>query len=671
MKLNLGVRRRERGGVLILVALSVAMIGLLVSFTVDVMNLLGGREEVQHHLRFAALSGVEEYFTISCNEGELAASCHERKLQEALTAVNADLDEWTNGTRFELEADTDLQPSTAANVRVIPGRWLTQESGDDTCPSGKTAPCFKPVDLDYPFASAVQIITKDNFGIDTFFSGAFFGREVVHLDTGATAAAVPRRGCFVVDISSSVAYLTHLPSHEAQDWDHNTSTPTTNVNDDVSDELPAHYAFALAGDNLDNPSVSTNKARYEDWWDIMCAPGADNSVRGEGVHPNTHHFCDDYVKMTRLINDDYRNYTDKYSPYHPDPDQNSRYSAGEERFRYRIDKSTDPEPFATIVQALNQAFQSYRQRSVAGDKACLILYDRKLTWPRVVRLTDDFDYLVSLTDFGNKEALTDDPDLNLDIAALNNASGRELSIRHGIFPDYLPWQSIYSNMVLGLQEAMSQIAFDQAAEMGVSSSYFVVHFGDGLVNCKDEDDGSGITCINNYDTHLEGLADIDAIAVQAELESIPLHFIQFGDYVQPHTVDLATPESTEASPKCYTDAQARALGHGWRFTKGCTDEFNNPCSQADIEDSFYAASSDTPYMQINNDLYQIAQKAKGLWAPIRPVPNNCTVNECDPYTNGGLRTTDPLCRTPLQQMEDYLAEIVGQNPFTIVDLGSD
>ena len=758
-----GSQKGDLGASLVLIAISLAMIIPIIAFVIDLLSIFSSRERVQHQLRFASLAAIEEYMGRECLPQESARRCHDERVQLARSRVNLELATWDTGSygtsQLNVRSEIWGDPNSS-NVELDFGRFMTGgelyfESDSSVIDSGINScakpPCFLPLDRYQPssrfnFASAARLTTEPDFTFLTHFAAAAIGLKEVHLALTATSSVVPRRGCFVVDISPSSAYATHTPvpppyrtsgSAQVDYWGvtyHSINLQTgelvnpQNVFDrsdygksnERGDRLPSYYAYTLWEDNFHIDSISwAQQTRWVDRLfntmtdpDLQAPPrpvADDNWTRGGEIIDNTIHFKDDYRRIAGLNDADrYSNHFDIDYPYHPTPDEESgKYAvlkdydnAGvlplpdpTDRLYYRVDDAVTPQPLTDIMYALNQAFRTFKDRAVRGDKACLILYDKELKWPRVVRMTDDFDYLIRLSNFGPPGTLTDDVLVDDDVDVLSilsaahsdgiiaeengepiddpNSPWREISARHIMHPDFLPQRDNATNMLLGIDEALAQILANQNDENGVYASYFIVHIGDGLANCPNPD--SFDQCKNKYDEHHEALfgyrpedapppnpGGLEARAEVAATSNIPIHFVQLGDHVAPHSVDIQKNDN-DANPVCYTDSELRADGSRGSYVNGCV--FNEQACDSDrLRVGYKAASSTIPYMQINLDLYGIAKRTQGMWAPIRPASDSCSIAECRP----GIRLEDPYCRPQRQQMEQYFIDIIGDNPYTVV-----
>ena len=405
------------------------------------------------------------------------------------------------------------------------------------------------------------------------------------------------------------------------------------------------------------------------------------------------------------------------STCHPEGQDAPELDVRTSPFWYRVDTfRTDeepgyygPEPLRQVFEGLNYAVNALEQRAVAGDKACFIFYDEKLTWPRIVHLTggqEGFNYLKKISDFNNVR--NEDGGILVfedDSAAITDADltdpateGLLLTIRHKLFP--LPGSK--TNTQLALARAL--IELDYGAEDGVPSSDFLVLIGDGMANCERKE----VTCAKTRDacTKAENLCteDFDLCMTQAQQQptscsndlsnhqgaieeimetvdnhlvprNVPVHVMPIGDHVGPHTLDLsAVPLRLDAdgNPEgatCITDEEARKSNI--KIVRGLSDaEVTN--------DNFKGASYEggKQYFEVNEYLYDIARKTRGLWMPVRPNVNQ-DGSACQEhllcFSNNPLTAeriiTDPECRDIGDQIIDYMSKIIAENPYMVVETG--
>ena len=387
----------------------------------------------------------------------------------------------------------------------------------------------------------------------------------------------------------------------------------------------------------------------------------------------------------------------KVKDLHPNPDDNLNYKVyqdGDRKYAF-VDGYTDkdgmnggrlkysgPEPLHTVMIGLNAAMKEFKARQVAGDRACLIFYNKRMPWPGVVQLTDQFDYLISLTDSTPPvDGIKADDD---DTDPTDSATGLELLIRHGLIPG--GQDANFTNTPLALTEASNQLK--NGNKNGSFSSDFVVSISDGVTNCydvSDKDHPGKYDCQNDYTHNSSSITNVTSVVQNAfKNKNIPIHWIMVGNSIAPHTMKYQAPG--EPSGTCLTDEEARLknvpmVRGGWAGAEFDTTKFPwsyQPGVTGDV--AFQSMSPTSPFYQSNLMAYDLASKTRGLWGPIRPradgcsktttPPKDCThsITETDAWkSEDAVQKTDPYCRTPEEQMKDYMDRIIGDNPFSLVE----
>ena len=696
----------ERGVVVILFAALVLVFFAFAALAIDIGFAASAAHQARSHAQLAALSALERYFfTEGSHETRLAAALERAN---AVSQLNVVLGSGGSANQIDtVESDLD-------RPLLVPGRFFhtAPPSGVNPCLGDEELPCFVPYDGSAP-VNAMRIQGKYYNDITLRLASVAFGETHAAVNVSATANIVPRHGCFVVDLSRSMTAETHKQTFV--------------------------YGYYLMSDNpsLVKPEDSTA------WGNLS----PNYLVRGSNATVPSVHYRDDYQLKAVVSDLSYNALT--HSDYHPAPtDNNSAYALGDVEANYRVDMFRNgtiyggPEPLTTVFAGIDRALEYLQSRAVVGDMACLVFYDDKLSWSRVFKLTSDFDYLRSFTDLSD----TADPD-----------HGLLRAIRHGLFP----FADAKTNTLLGVAEAVSQLATESAT--GSPSSDFIVLIGDGITNCAPVDcainpnfdydsdgdvdgtdfttfypcmapsicsyspynstrncpytaakcassdvDGDGVVGMVEYNAFVEDYYDsarckslnpqcnntpehyyFSYEALRSYIETavvpanIPVHVMLTGAASGPHTVDIADPDN---EGQCLSETEKRALRNsaeeqdnyntvktpfawapscysGWSGSTAITS-----CSPTEFTTAFITKSPSNPFYQVNVDFYNIATMTGGIWAPIRPQKPegaaSCTPQECRPDL--ARRTTDPLCRTPNEQMDDYIDEIMGQNPFTLV-----
>ncbi len=710
----------ESGAILILTAIILVVVVSFAALAVDLTAAASKAQRSRQYVKLAALAALEEY-----NDTE---GTHAQKMSAALERAN-EISEVNVVLNFAGEATPNEVSEGSGSAVLEAGQWYYAALPlSDPC-SG-TYPCFvEGADSSSP-PNAFRIAGNLHESYNPIFAQAAWGNSSsININVAATASVVPRHACFLVDLSPSMTRETHELGGQGTE-----------------------FAFLL---EADNPGLSSTRHDV-DWDNLGAFP-----VRGGASTVINEHYQDDYELRTTLSDLNFQDSEDNfanaeiYSEHHYDPATDPFYAVNN-GLSYRIDTFRDliysgPEPLRTVFEGLKRAVEIFKARSVAGDKVCLIFYDQTLSWTRIVKLTDDYDYLEKFLDWDELS----DP-----------TKGFERAVQHGLFPA----RRSNTNMTLAVAEAMKQFAAEK--NVAVPSSDFMVLIGDGKTNCRDcpqlnedieqnDDDSvdiydawkifacedSGAICASycyvgapnesscragfggslpsscpppaadcadadlngdgdiNYEDITQWFNDKDAAEgcyskgcsstpvhywysvneLKDYVEDLvypsltPMHVILIGQNVVPHSVDVP---STEDPGKCLSDSEARSqdlplvkpIATEWDCSSGeCSGTYTEDGSSTTISHSDFQLAWQSSFYQVNSDMYDIAVMTGGIWGPIRPQGPSCSPSSSAPAcgaaegTVDGRRVLDPYCRTTVQQIRDYMIEIIGQNPYTIVD----
>jgi hypothetical protein len=693
----------EHGAIMLLTVAVLVVFFIFAAFAIDLTVISASTGEARYQSRLTALAALEHYFDTKCPD-PTQTECHTPKAAAALARAQEVADANTilmdSGGGAE-----DIQINTGPAV-LESGRWYSVDDGNDPCSRGY--PCFVRGNTK---VNAFRYSGNTYRGISRVFSKIFAGQNAIPVNVTAVASVIPRHGCFLVDISGSTATETH------------TIFDTQAVVGGNPMTIPrSRFVFFLSEVN------GTGQPGEEDAiWAALPQLRPDPS-------PNvpTLHYKGDY-EIKRILTD--ANYGPDYS-HHPDPATNPSFSGSRIAGLYDVDfyrggSYNGPEPLVTIFRGLNEAVKMFKERAVAGDMACMVFYDRYLTWFRTITLTKDFDYLQKFTD---PRQLTEPINPLLGYRPTQPIDGlpeyqwtdldeAPLAIRHGLFPV----GQGFTKTMIALREAMRQFATQSTV---TSSSDFIVHIGDGLVNCDDnmcswsdfnkdgEADNQDVQPfadkLNNsgckgltrsdpafwnnscwsYDRNSDNAvtdADIAAFAASASgcqpcantYDYYKQGIDQIRNYARNslfpariplHVIlvgDHVKPHTLDvagAGGKCLTDVQARKDEKSYVLGG---DGSGTPFANLNAARTAWERmlNGEAPFYQANADWYAIARLTGGLWGPLRPKDPTCGIGSGpsqDTCNNGQRREYDTLCHTDAQQIIDYMSTIVGQNPYAVV-----
>lgn len=710
--------REEHGAVIILVAMLAFVLLMFATLVIDLTQFEDAREQSEYYARKAVLAALAAHLASD-------ASTTSAKTAEALARARE-----VAGKNFLLSdgpsraAQMDLTSGNGAEL--VPGIYYFQKPCNDPAnpkcdPTGGVYPKFVPwtsAQGEDAKITAYKITGKLYEGISTKFARSIFGVNEFPVDVLATASVYPRQGCFLVDVSGSMTQETHITK---------TGTNDRTAADQTADPQSGYgryFAFTTSADNagssytrqdnhwtlLQNGPVRPTTAAL---WNTFLSPATTADV--SAAEYERMHFRDDYRLFETLGNADYPNLSAELKKLHPDPATLPAARPFNPYFTrvdsYRTSATPDAtfpsysydgaEPLRTVFRGLKKAMEEFKERQVAGDAACLILYDRSLRFYRYVKLTSNFDYIISLTDFDDLSTLTTAPQGDIDVVARLNADsarGFEKLVRYGMMP--MGEDGGYTNTLLAVSQAMNEL--QSGNPEGGFANNFITILGDGLSNCEPCTSGGSCVnsyqCFNNFTTFNNAQNQLlNLVRTSVQARNIPIHWVLVGESVAPHTLAIKNGTGTGAG-KCMTDQDARRFtapgmagvpmvrgGFGHVESNGNIvvdhDSCKNACSSPTSADcvacsaAFRDMSPEKPFLDSNLVPYELAASTKGLWGPIRKTRPGCVPLDMDngcttpptSWQTAPVLTQDPACRDENQQMEDYMLEIIGGNPISLVE----
>lgn len=587
-------------------------------------------------------------------------------------------------------------------------------------------PCFAPARPTDTISTFKVLSNFPDFGYGGFINSVADGAfERLSLKSTAVSSVVPRIGCFLVDISPSASRQTHHSSYSKQVTDQlvdpdgyagasNSNNPYQKRDLDVPAGHGAMPAYVLskynpqidvsyddAGDcsKTSPPAPTASEADWDAWvneintltdFGLFTPMECKYTTRGSDTRAYYHYESDYTVKQ--VAGDSV--YSSFDSDLHPNPLTNPMFSMGDTGLfhsvqTYRGPTFQGPEPFKTIMDGLAFAVERFKERNVSGDKLCLIFYDEYVGWARTVQPTSDLDYILKLVKDDNNYVISaDDYTTSGHVADIkpDDATGwLERSIRHGLFPGYVrapdttvpSGERLVTDTKSNLPQAiMAASNFIHDAAEGGPSSAFITLFGDGLTNCRFDGDCSddfGCNCSNDFNGHTDSISDLyDLAAELVEDKNIPIHVFLMGDSVNPHIIY----HYEDGTGSCLSEEQIRGLPSQNSFVKG-----NEGSTAGELETAFdlkddATVTGDNRWYQTNTYLYNLARLSRGIWAPILPATDSDGL--CVPYdtvcadTAGrpphrSRRLEDPLCESAESQVQRYIDQIIGDNPFVVVE----
>jgi hypothetical protein len=670
-----------------MVVMLTSLIVIFSAWVVDLAMQSSSREQSQHSARLACLAALEAHFQASGTLSARVDAALARSRAVMRTAVRLSDADFTNPVHQAQLRRIDV---VGAGAVLSPGQFFYDldrqgvsgplASPVNRCLSGQVPPCFVPIDpAGTDPVSAYRLEGPLYSGVTSKIAGAF-GFSGTAPSVFATCAVVPRRLAFVVDASNSMVRETFLRSTQAE-------------------QSVDPYMYGRANEFAYFPPAENSSGRFnppaDDVWAWLNGSGSASRAIASSAPDNppqpavstpeyqTIHYRDDYARILTLSDASYAAAPDYFSGHHhPSPTESTgsgTFSVPASRWYY-LDKFQGvgyqgPQPLTTVFHGINRAIAAFRQRAVGGDQAAIVFYDNELIWPRVVKPNSDWDYMDRLTKF------RDDPSPVADDAPTANGAsitagvvdgselGMLLAFRHSLFPARnVDGEIAETNTMMALNAAL--LMLKNSASSANPSQDGIVLFGDALWNC---DPAKSPACQNTYDYYSSATAKLLALVKNQLIgKHVPVHVVMVGQNVAPHTLLVATdPTVSGTTTNCLTDAEARRSNRGFVAGGGHSGTTTSTINMSGYNPivRFNGQSANAPFFEANAAAYEIAKLTQGIWAPLRP-PKALAGGVCPPVTCSATarrELEDPLCRTYEEQISSYMDQIIGQNPYIIVE----
>lgn len=693
-KLKLQIAENERGAVLALVAILMTVIIAFASLAIDGVRLFTSDSEHRHNAEFIALAAIDGYYSATVDETSSEATKHNVRLQNSLERA-----EQVGGYASYMTLDANQVVSvgslslptgyitsgthTGDSGVIVPGRWWSIEPSNgcgtypDTnnacpCPLGIwQGSCFEAVDSTDRSINAfnVRLKTPDSSPLRFLLTTAGeIDQKTAQLNASTFATLTPRRGMFLIDLSRSVVSETHIPKNDTvteADPDLQRTFVAYELNK-TSSACPANGTSGLCPTSGSCTFVNYSEdASYNNLY--ASPPSIANSlddIRGAIEGPPTRHFKDDYLCYRISYKDASRtNGTVSNITRHFLVDTNwSNTNVGPDYY-------VGPQPLTNIFTGIHTALSLFKERAVRTDLAGAIGFDRSSAIDvRTMDLTNpdssEFESMVKKFDVSNPS----------DMAA------QELRATSMLFPrpnadPVLGNGATNSDLLGALQTATEKLT---ALSDAAATEDFIVLFTDGLTNCiRNPSQADGKYCNDNSTYYLSSINELLAYARDTiKPLKIPVHLVMFGKHGGPHTLlyydgrtGKCIPEEEKVTNRYFApDSRLYASGGTYdgtdtyysanrirmvsRYTDGLFLPVRPPC-QKNGHDA-----------DITEDLEAICQTKYA--ARTRPSPFPQAVGASD-YTDTRSRLLcDPKGRSESQQIEDFMAEILGENPYSLV-----
>lgn len=694
---------KDDGGILVLMAITLPIILLIASGSYMIFSFATATEQIEASAKMALLAAAESYLAKSCatdkggpgfNES-VRDACHVHKLRAAAERANeirerneSFLGDMVIGSEDIGLSQGDFQAELLAHYYhgdIPPPGTQNRDQIINDCKmaagvtSGEEAfPCLleRSMGSNGSIADAFSLsgtVTENKIlsAIHGIF-GFVFGNK--YKSFFLKVRAVPMRMCAIIDLSRSTTYNTH---------------PRNNNPEYLS-------SYPLDGDGTILERV--NGEAYDGFVNSWNAIGDERDGDIPTLEP-VPRYKDDYGLIETYEDDliSYQQFESQYPQYaknHTEPEGDvapDTYNSPSVSYKHLVDfyrhpesaliggdiQYDGPEPWISIIEGVRRATKYFRDRAVAGDRACLIFFNDTLNWRGVINLTDDFDYIDKVLDAGHIR----DPDHynEVDIYSgtlpvapgtgqwskdldcdVESPSCMPLWARLGLFPI----SGTFTNAPLAIAEALRQFEEDDSK---TTSADFIAHFGDGLTSCYQDSSGGSACDSSQHFFYLQSMKQIERmVTLGMHKNNIAFHNFLIGNHVRPHTVLLANPNNGN---KCYTDAEMRKQMPPKEFVQGQNYDARTMNGIATPESQ--AAFETEPFYQVNSDWYNLVRMTGGIWAPLRDMHPDCSLNikpviACD--STPTRLEFDPDCLTISEQVFKYLDQALkSSSGFTVVE----
>ena len=707
----------ERGAVVVLVALLMMAFFGLTALAVDLTIYASSIQQARNTAQLGALSALERYFATS---GSASA-----KLTAALDRANE-----VTGLNMGISQGSANTYSTAQSSQTAPllepGRYYfsNRDDGSNPCSAGDVAPCFvrnaSGTDPVNAFRISGEIFPRANLR----FARAFFRSGTLSESVKAIATIVPRHGCFVVDISGSMTRESHHKESYFRNAylltaDNGGAPLTSNNNNSWSAFNSSGYQnrpMGGSGDPLDH-FVGDYESR-------TVRGDLDYSAADFDHHPTPTENGGLYAIGSGKS---FRVETYRGSDY-TGPEPLNTVFRGIDRALELFQQRQVVGDMACIV-FYDQSLQWSRIFSLTSDIDYLrkftnpdILHDNEHGLELMIKhglfpqagsmtnttlgLTEAMHQLTSQQSDGTPSSdfmvLIGDGQTNCMNCALSdqrydyNHNGEmdmddyraAMACFYPSYCDYSWWNETPVCPATPGQCSWADSNGNGAVEGDLEDQSKFYQTWQNWGYCP-----TGGSCSNTLENYYYSMQEVKQFVSNTIVAArIPIHVMLIGSDSGPNTIDVEDPSNPGS---CLSENEKRQK----RNEPGQRDQFpsvvgepsyycyqnptRSPCwnsnrsneavccywseygaSPLSPKDEFDQKSSSNPFLSPNKDLYDIATMTGGLWAPIRPSSAGCEPRACD--ITGLPRFEDPLCRTPQQQVEAAMEEIMGQNPFTLV-----
>ncbi len=725
----------EDGSVIVFIVLMCLLLFILAGLAIDSSVLSTSKAQQRHSAEYISLAALKSYI-------ESTATTKAQKLDAAVERARE-----VAGTNLMLarpfqKKKTDgntlgsnITAHNDDNGLIIPGIWHFDAGsgvcGGVTCPcdaSGAWAtPCFQKISsLSDPASDNINSFqvtfkTAGDSPVRALFT-QFIGTKSQSLESTATAALVPKHVVFLMDVSRSAQWETHLPLEMTRGP--SPSPQVYSIREQLSGLGGMSYfeasesTFQISDDSTTKCASNTDHTN-ECTYSPPVPPGIwpvpkcrfDGVPYPGGVSPDPDRDTSDLFDT--IYNIPNAKKTVGFGPImelNP-PTGSPRIDRPTKHYRrldyecFIVDNFRDTlpdntpvdtvaknflvdtrntllsggsyqgaEPLGTMLNGVNHGLKILRDRRIPGDRAGFIAFDRsaRIDIRRTPTLLPTSDTKIS-----SLILATDTSDVSV----------ANMRRRYQEF-FLMPRAALGLNIPEALLEAKKMLfpATPLTPALPEMAHRIVVMLSDGLTNCIEEGSLERF-CGTRLGDVKASLSNTHQILLnEYATDDIRFDFILLGDHAAPHTL-IRLDEKSGAEAKCMSEADARLQDSQLIMTDSTS---YGALTEIEAFEEFRRGSS---FFYGANSLYEATRATKGNWAPIRPcykgtgticqniqeyLDAECkakaaSLDHGDIIADSAYGDTDgrlpfdPSGRSKRQQVEDAIDQIFDGSSYILVD----
>ncbi|MFN8391880.1 MAG: TadG family pilus assembly protein [Bdellovibrionota bacterium] len=630
----------ESGAVIILMAVLVVAIFGFVALAVDLYMFSAQKVKYEETVEQASLAALREYLTAKgLGKPDAVAKSQAIAVAEQLVSSNIHQD-FTSRFLINTSAPvSDLGSGHGSNGELAPGHWDFEGASTGAC-SGIN--CFTPstADSSTDTNNAVRVALRvvDGTRLRAFFAGVI-GAEQQGFEVAATAAIVPRRIIFAIDLSRSIV----------RDNYRSTDLPLPTGDPDVDRIPPSEYAYDMT-DATPAECETVSPLSYH----TAGMASADAITYGNMFD------SPDQVGTT-LASNAQMHLKSEYKCFVVPSLPSAKYALN-------VNPDKAPEPLTSILDGINGGLKTLASAGIPGNRIGMIAFD---------------DEILPVRTFAMSPATTGNPEFERMKEATDITLSINQRVQYMLFPrywggrQYSSYNAQTNQVEFQRMPAMTDLykaldlAYTMLSENGglVGSRNDVVLFSDGLHNCPVNAAfslDSNFPCMDSDIFVERALAEIGSIRARYIRDGIVLHTLLAGDNVGPHYL---------------LRKNARGGGCLWPEIARYDRSFGRSMV------NYHGGSMTKPPYYRPNYLYLPVVDSGGMWSPlvdpcVEGQDLTTSLNEqCDnqdgahgkvvavpPYTDrSGRLGCNAKGKTKRQQVEDLIRSLISQTPYVLVE----